>query len=119
MGTIVPMLVVKLLIQPWYALKAAELNAWEYITKALARPTLVGLLFAFFAAKISPGVDTSLPVFVAALAVQVIIFLALGSALGLVRSEQQWLFDHGRRGFTGLAMRSRPVLLSTPKSDLQ
>lgn len=119
LGTIVPMLVVKLLIQPWYALKAAELNVWEYVSQALARPTLVGLLFAFFAAKISPGADSSLPVFVAVLAVQLIIFLALGSALGLVRSEQQWLFDRGLRGLTGLGMRSRPVYLSTQKSDLQ
>lgn len=118
MGTIIPMLVVKILIQPWYALKAAELNVGEYISQALARPIVVGLLFAFLAAKISPASETSLAWFVAVLLMQVIIFLVLASALGLARSEHQWLFDRGLRRLTGFRMRLRPLFLSTQKSDL-
>ncbi len=55
MGTIVPMLVVKVLIQLWYALRAAEMSAWEYLRGGLARPLLVGVLFFAVAQKITAG----------------------------------------------------------------
>ena len=67
MGTIVPMLVVKIIIQPWYALKAAEMNAWEYLRKGLGRPLLVGLLFVVVAEKISISAETTASLFAATL----------------------------------------------------
>jgi len=46
------MLVVKLFIQPWYAMKAAEMNAWDYLRKGLTRPLLAGVLFFVLAEEL-------------------------------------------------------------------
>jgi O-antigen/teichoic acid export membrane protein len=97
MGTIVPMLVVKIIIQPWYALKAAEMSAWEYFSKGLGRPLLVGLLFIVVAGRISIGAETTAPLFVATVGLQVVIFLACAWLFGLTRAERQWLWEYGRQ----------------------
>ena len=97
MGTIVPMLVVKLIIQPWYAMKAAEMNAWDYLRKGLTRPFLVGVLFFVVAEKIVVSADLSGPSFIGIVLVQVTIFLACTWTLGLTRTERQWLMECARR----------------------
>jgi len=48
LGTAVPMLVVNVFIQPWYALRVVNLRSGEYVRKALMRPAVVGALFAGF-----------------------------------------------------------------------
>jgi O-antigen/teichoic acid export membrane protein len=97
MGTIVPMLLVKIFVQPWYALKAAEVGAWEYLSKGLARPLVVGLLFAVVAGKISISGETTAPLFASTVTSQVMIFLAVAWFLGLTRAERQWLWEYGRQ----------------------
>jgi O-antigen/teichoic acid export membrane protein len=97
MGTIVPMLFVKIVIQPWYALKAAEMNAWEYLRKGLGRPLLVGLLFAVVAGRISVSPEPAAPLFAALVASQVMIFLAVTWFLGLTRRERLWMLEYGRK----------------------
>ena len=58
LGTAVPMLVVNVFIQPWYALHVVNLSPGGYVRKALLRPAVVGVLFAGFcwlAPKLDPG----------------------------------------------------------------
>ena len=45
LGTAIPMAVVALLIQPWYALRLVGLSAWAYVRDALARPVAVVVIF--------------------------------------------------------------------------
>jgi O-antigen/teichoic acid export membrane protein len=95
MGTIIPMLVVKMIIQPWYALKAAEMSGWEYLRHGLGRPVLVALLFILIAGKISVNAEVTAPAFAVTVLVQVMIFLALTWCVGLTRAERQWLWHYG------------------------
>ena len=97
MGTIVPMLVVKAIIQPWYALRAAEMSTWEYLRKGLGRPVLVGLLFFAVAEKIAIRVNLTLASFIGTVLVQVTIFLAFTWLLGLTKAERQWLMQYVRQ----------------------
>ena len=97
MGTIVPMLVVKLFIQPWYAMKAAEMNAWDYLRKGLTRPLLAGVLFFVLAEGIVVSGDLAGPSFIGVVFAQVIIFLACTWFVGLTRAERQWLMEYARR----------------------
>jgi len=97
MGTIVPMLVVKIVIQPWYALNAAEMNGWEYFCKGLGRPLIVGLLFVVVAGKISISAETTAPLFAATVGCQIIIFLVFAWLFGLTGAERQWLWEYGRQ----------------------
>jgi O-antigen/teichoic acid export membrane protein len=45
LGTAVPLLTVKLTIQPWYVTRLLDLSLREYFAKALARPLAFGALF--------------------------------------------------------------------------
>jgi O-antigen/teichoic acid export membrane protein len=104
-GTIVPMLIVKMIVQPRYALKAAEMSAWEYLRKGLGRPLVVGLLFAVAAGKISIGSEATAPLFAATVGVHVIIFLVCAWLGGLTKSERYWLRDYGRQHLSWLVLR--------------
>jgi O-antigen/teichoic acid export membrane protein len=97
MGTIVPMLFMKVIIQPWYALKAAELGAWEYLRKGLGRPFVVWLLFAVAARAISISAEPTALIFTAMLASQVTIFLAAVWLFGLDRAERLYVLQYGKR----------------------
>ena len=97
MGTIVPMLIMKIIIQPWYALRAVEMSAWEYLGQGLGRPLLVGLLFFVIAGRISIGAEATIPLFAATVAVQAIVFFACMWVLGLTKAERKWLSQYGRQ----------------------
>jgi O-antigen/teichoic acid export membrane protein len=97
MGTIVPMLVVKLTVQPWYALKAAQMSAWDYIHKGLGRPLLVGSLFALVAGRISISASPTAPIFAATVMAQTLVFVTATWVFGLTSSERVWLWTRCRR----------------------
>ena len=116
MGTIVPMLVVKMIIQPWYALKAAEMSASEYLRKGLGRPLLVGLLFFLIAGKIAINAETTVPLFAATVLVQLMIFLVSTWCFGLTRAERQWFWEYGRQHLASPVLRHpRDLVLSAQK----
>jgi O-antigen/teichoic acid export membrane protein len=119
MGTIVPMLVVKILIQPVYALRAAEMSAWEYLYKGLGRPVLVASLFVFLAKLLPLSSETSAPLFVATVTVQVMIFLALTWFLGLTREERRGLWNAGSRYVSWPNGSGRKTLFSDTPQDTQ
>jgi O-antigen/teichoic acid export membrane protein len=49
MGTAVPMLVIRILVQPWYTLWVAKVSFYDYFVESLARPLAVFALFLGFA----------------------------------------------------------------------
>jgi O-antigen/teichoic acid export membrane protein len=97
MGTVVPMLVIKMAIQPFYALKAAEMSPGEYLRRAIVRPIVVGLLFAAVATKIAIGSENSIPLFAATVLVQTLVFVAFTWFLGITRLERQWVSSYIRK----------------------
>jgi len=112
MGTIVPMLVVKLIIQPYYALKAAELSLWEYCRKGLGVPVLVGILFFLLSGRITVNTDTTLSMFAVTVGVQLLIFVASTWFFGLTREERDWLRKYARRHCGRLGLRGSSDLNS-------
>ena len=120
MGTIVPMLVVKVIIQPIYALKAAELTAWEYVSRGLGRPLLVGLIFVVVAGRLSVSSGATAPLFVATVALQVMIFLTATWFLGFTREERAWLWKAAHQRLSWPALRgSRTLSPESTKTDFQ
>jgi O-antigen/teichoic acid export membrane protein len=117
-GTIVPMLVIKLMIQPYYACKAAELDGWRYLSEALARPMIVGVLFTVVAAKLFISPELNAITFFTTVGLQVLVFLGLASAIGLTRAERQWLWDSARRRLCLWGIPVKQPTLSTQKPDL-
>lgn len=94
MGTIVPMLIVKIIIQPFYALRAVEMGALEYIQRGLGRPSLVALLFVGIASRLSVSTEATAPVFIAALAMQVMVFLVSAWFFGITAKERHSLWEY-------------------------
>lgn len=97
MGTIVPMLVVKVFIQLRYALQAAEMTAWEYLRGGLSRPLLVGVVFFALAEQIAMRADLTFVSFAGTVLVQLMAFLASTWFFGLTRMERQWLTGYARQ----------------------
>lgn len=91
-GTMVPMVAVKLFVQPWYVLRVMRLSAGRYVRDALARPLLVNLVFLGFSA--GAGAFARHRGF-AELAVsgawQTVLFLVLAYAVGLTSSSRDAL----------------------------
>jgi len=116
LGTIVPMLMVKLIVQPYYALRAAEMTPWTYVSNGLARPLLITPLFAFSAASIVRYASLSFASFVATVLVQLAIFLLMTWVLGLSGGEREALRNHAHRylGHTFLGVTSQPLASAKP-----
>jgi O-antigen/teichoic acid export membrane protein len=113
MGTVVPMLVVKLIIQPYYALKAAEMSLWTFLRRGLVRPLIVGLLFFGAALVIALRGAPDLPVFIAMVLAQVALFMVIGWTFGVTKTESQWLRRYGHRYLRcSISRAGRPILES-------
>jgi hypothetical protein len=109
------MLVVKIIIQPWYALKAAEMSGWEYLRQGLARPLIVGAMFFAVAGTIPIRAEANVRLFATAVGFQAIVFLACALVFGLTRSERQWLWGYARQRLGSPAVRQWNLLVSAPK----
>ena len=107
MGTVVPMLAIKLIIQPYYAFKAAELSVWTFVRRGLARPLIVGPLFLIAAGSIATRAVPTLPMFIASVLAQVIVFLAITWLFGLTKAERAWFQDYTRQHLKLLAVHER------------
>ena len=97
LGTAVPMLVVNLLIQPWYALRVVDLSPGEYIRKSLVRPVAVALVFAgicLLAPKL--GANADFVQFGFRVAWQTAVFVLLAYLLGFDSGERRSLRDRSR-----------------------
>lgn len=119
MGTIVPMLVVKVVIQLRYVLKAAEMSVWQYLGGGLIRPFLVGVLFFVVAERIAMGANATFASFIGTVLVQMIGFLVCTCTVGLTKAERHWLVEHAREhlGWTAL-QRSPEFAPQSTKADV-
>jgi O-antigen/teichoic acid export membrane protein len=98
LGTAVPQIFVKLTLQPWFALRAAELSAREYLLGALARPLAVCgifLLLGRLGVSLFPGVG--LLELVSNVAWQILLFGILAYYVGFTAPEREFLWERGKR----------------------
>src|SRR5579875_560045 len=96
LGTTVPLLAAKLLVQPWYALRVIGVSAGEYLREALLRPLAVAAVFLLAGWAITTRASAIGP-FAASLGAQATLFIALVWALALSGSERHFLRGNGRR----------------------
>lgn len=91
-GTAVPLLTVKLTLQPWYITRVLDMSLWEYFYKALAKPLLACGLFAvlcWLTVGLQP--DPSLWHFLVTVGWEGIVLLVLAYAVGLNTTDRAML----------------------------
>lgn len=96
LGTTVPLLAAKLLVQPWYALWVMKLAPGVYLREAVVRPVAVAGMFmaaCWFFLRPGPGVLDLVTVGAA----QVMLFALLTWSLAFGRGERQVIKGGGRR----------------------
>jgi O-antigen/teichoic acid export membrane protein len=97
-GTTIPLVVVKLTLQPWYTLKVLGLSARAYIRESLARAVLVSALFLVCAYALMKA----LPPFgilglIGMFTLQVALFGVITWTMGLTGYERSLLWQRSRR----------------------
>ena len=89
LGTMVPMILVKALLQPWYTLWLAKISWRDYLVQSMARPLAVSLVFALVAEwLLSIFHRTGLGTFLVAGTLQVVSYGGLVFLLGLTSAER-------------------------------
>jgi O-antigen/teichoic acid export membrane protein len=105
LGTTVPMLVVGLFIQPWYALRLIRIPLRQYAREALIRPLLgSGLFLAICSETTGWQGQARLGTFLLTLAWQGTLLALLCYSVVLTRAERQVALQRGRY-LGGLAIR--------------
>jgi O-antigen/teichoic acid export membrane protein len=90
LGTAVPMLAVRTLIQPWYVLRVAKVAPSEYFMEVLVRPALAcGPFVVIGVLAEAPWMGSSLMHLTATVVWQTALFGALAYTLALGRSDRQ------------------------------
>ena len=95
LGTAVPLLVVKLTLQPWYVTRVLNMSLGEYFGKALVRPLLAcGLFLGLCGLTTGFQADSNIWHFLVTLSWQSVILLILACTLGLEKSDRNMLQRH-------------------------
>ena len=98
LGTTVPLLLSKILYQPWYALRIAKVSFGEYAKESLARPFVVcGLFWIICQFPLLFDFGSRFLGLLLAVCVQSVIYGLLAYLIGLGGNEKRMLFQHGRR----------------------
>jgi O-antigen/teichoic acid export membrane protein len=96
-GTTIPLLISKTIIQPWYALRLARVQAWQYVREGLLRPltacTIVLIPSWMFLRPVAESgyFEFGVKVFCHCACLGLLAWI-----LGLVSSERKALVDRGR-----------------------
>lgn len=97
LGTTVPLLVSKGIIQPWYTLWVVKLPLREYITKALLRPIIVLGCFLLAARFITPMfTEVNLATFILKTIWEAAFFVSLAVLIGFTAVERQSIWQRAR-----------------------
>lgn len=105
LGTTVPMLVVGLFVQPWYALRLIRIPIRQYAREALIRPVLgSGLFLAVCSVTVGWQAQARAGSFLLSLAWQGALLALLFYSIVLTRAERQIALQQGRH-LGGLAVR--------------
>ncbi len=103
LGTAVPMLAAKIVVQPWYALRVLKLPARRYVGSALARPLVVcGSFVVLCGLPVMPRADGDFLHFLGAIGWQTLLFGLFAYALGLTPSERRALWGRRKAFVAGL-----------------
>lgn len=106
-GTAVPLLAVKLTLQPWYITRVLHMSLWEYFRKALARPLIACAIFAAICVPISRlQAIGNMWHFLATISWEGILLLILAYLVGLNASDKEMV---------QLRFRSLARLASSPR----
>ena len=102
MGTAVPMLVVRILVQPWYTLWVAKVSFYDYFVESLARPLAVLAVFLACAqvGRYLPH-HVSLISFAVTNLWQITVFMLLTYAIGCTAAEREQVYQRAKRLFQG------------------
>lgn len=103
LGTAIPMVVVAMVVQPWYVLRLLGLSVRVYVWQALARPLATWGLFAVVCQLVPPlQACGSLFDFLWAVGWQTALFAVLACTIGLGASERRLLYERGKQFAAGL-----------------
>jgi O-antigen/teichoic acid export membrane protein len=110
LGTTVPQLFVKFTLQPWYALRAAEVSLRDYFVKGLARPLAAGVIFLAVGKwlVLTWGEGTLVHV-LALFTAEGALYMALAYSVGLEGPDRSLLLDRGRTLLATFAGTRAPV----------
>jgi len=90
MGTAVPMIVFRLVVQPWYTLRVARVSASRYFAESLMRPLIVLALFMVVVRLTNPvPAHPTVVTLAAAIIWQILVYGALAYATGFTSMERQ------------------------------
>jgi O-antigen/teichoic acid export membrane protein len=92
LGTAIPLIIVKLFVQPLYTLNVAKTSVTEYISKAMGRPILVGAI-VLFAGCASSSQQGSIVALVLRVMWETALFAVVAWALVLTRAERSIFLD--------------------------
>jgi O-antigen/teichoic acid export membrane protein len=116
LGTAVPLLVVKLSLQPWYVTRVLGISLGEYFAKALARPLAFGALFLGFCGMTTGfQANSSLWHLLGTVSWQGILLLILAYVVGLDRSDRLVLQSR----FPTISRMLPFSLLGSPNAELK
>jgi O-antigen/teichoic acid export membrane protein len=112
-GCIVPMLVLRMVIQPSYALRVLDMPASLYFRQSLLRPALIALIMLCVVLPLTERHITDLRGFLWTIAWQATVFSMLAYWLGLMEQERHRIVDAVTRLLSSLirAKDSKVVLL--------
>lgn len=92
LGTAVPLLAVKLTLQPWYVMRVIHMSVGEYVGKALARPLAICLVFLAFCGAVGGfEANSSIWHLLYTVAWQSALFAILAFTIGLEGSDRTLL----------------------------
>lgn len=121
LGTAVPMIVIRLSIQPWYVLHVAGIHLRKFVAKALARPLLA--FIPFIAVSIiaqSPWMGATIPHLAITVIWESVLFVALAYVIALDRADRKDVRQRAYSTVRRLTGRSAVITTGTaPSSTLK
>ena len=106
LGTAIPLIASKVLVQPWYALRDLSISWWRYFRQGLARPLVAGGIFLTVSWFLTNRFNMPLNLIELALtcACQTLLFVALTYLVGLSKVDKGTVREQGRRLVTALGL---------------
>ena len=106
LGTAIPLIVSKVLIQPWYALQDVGITWWRYFSQGLARPLVAGGAFMICSWFLTShlGISSNLIELAFTCACQTLLFVGLTYFVGLSDVDKCTVREKGRRLVTALGI---------------
>jgi O-antigen/teichoic acid export membrane protein len=96
MGTTVPILAFRLIVQPWYTLRVVRVSFFRYFGESLSRPLLVLAMFLAITRLTNSVFRPSLLSLILSIVWQVFVFGLLSGWIGITSMERREIFGRAR-----------------------